>query len=200
MTVGERNFPRRLPGQGACRGPDEGWSDRRLLERFTAGQDGEAFAVLVRRHGPTVFGVCRRVLGDRHDAEDASQVTFLVLARKAASLDRPELLAHWLYRVAYRTAAKARARAARRRESEKQAAFTQAMGAMPEEARRELRAVLDDELNRLPEKYRGPLVLCYLGGQTNGEAARLLGRPAGSMSGLLARGRALLRDRLGVTV
>jgi RNA polymerase sigma-70 factor (ECF subfamily) len=167
-----------------------------LLEWFVAGQDEEAFAALVRRYGPLVQGVCRRVLHDWDDAQDAFQATFLVLARKAASLAKPEALGNWLYGVAYRTAVKAKARAARRRETERQAASLPRPDPSLDRARHELREVLDEELSRLPEKYRAPLVLCYLEGKTNQEAARQLGCPAGSMSGRLARGRELLGERL----
>jgi RNA polymerase sigma factor (sigma-70 family) len=166
-----------------------------LVERFVQRQDEEAFAALVRRHGPLVLGVCRRVLHDWDDAQDAFQATFFVLARKAASLAKPEALGNWLYGVAFRTAVKARARAARRREYERQAGRATA-NPSSELARRDLWEALDEELSRLPEKYRAPLVRCYLEGKTNEEAARELGCPPGSMSGRLARGRELLRERL----
>jgi RNA polymerase sigma-70 factor (ECF subfamily) len=172
-----------------------GGSDRELLERFARGQDEEAFEALVQRHGPLVLGVCRRVLRDWEDAQDAFQATFFVLARKAGSLAKPEALGNWLYGVAYRTAVKAKARAARRRECERQAGRATPNPAS-EEARRDLCEVLGEELSRLPEKYRAPLVHCYLEGKTNQEAARELGCPLGSMSGRLARGRELLRERL----
>jgi RNA polymerase sigma factor (sigma-70 family) len=187
--------PGQTPSRHGAR-PAEGPSDGELLRQFCERRDEAAFAALVRRHGPLVLGVCRRVLRDVHAAEDAFQATFLVLARKAAGVGRPERLANWLYGVAYRTALKARARAARRGQHERQA------GAMavtdPEDARawRELCAALDEEVSRLPERYRAPLVLCYLQGKTNEDAARQLGWPAGSMSYRLARGRELLRERL----
>jgi RNA polymerase sigma factor (sigma-70 family) len=180
--------------------PEDHHSDSRLLQSFTSTHDERAFAALVQRHGPMVLGVCRRVLNDWHDAEDAFQATFLVLARKADSLTRPELLGHWLYGVAYRTAVKARARAARRRESERQAALMPTVAVCSQAGvdctAPELRAELDEELDRLPERFRTPLVLCYLEGKTNEEAARLLGVPPGSMSTLLSRGRERLRERL----
>jgi RNA polymerase sigma factor (sigma-70 family) len=142
------------------------------------------------------------VLHDDHDAEDAFQATFLVLLRRAASLARPELLANWLYGVAYRVALKARA--ARRREHERQLLGRPPAGRpadrpadLPADVtRHELRAVLDRELDHLPEVYRAPLVLCYLEGLTNREAAQRLGCPGGSISYRLARGRELLRERL----
>jgi RNA polymerase sigma factor (sigma-70 family) len=151
---------------------------------------------LVQRHGPLVLSVCRRVLQNAHDAEDAFQATFLVLVRKADSIAKPDSLANWLYGVAFRTAKKARTTASRRRNYERQAISMCVADPAPEAAWRELRTVLDEELYRLPEKYREPLVLCYLQGKTNEEAARQLGWPVGSMSARLARGRELLRDRL----
>jgi HlyD family secretion protein len=171
-------------------------TDADLLGRFVGGRDHHAFADLVRRHGPMVFGVCRRILRDPHDAEEAFQVTFLVLVRKAGQIGRPERLANWLYGVAHRVSRKARVTAARRGAHERAAslALTTPVTVGPDQT--ELRAVLDEELVTLPEKYRAPLVLCYLEGLTNEEAARRLGWPPGSMSYRLARGRELLRRRL----
>jgi RNA polymerase sigma factor (sigma-70 family) len=172
-------------------------TDGQMLERFASRRDEEAFAELVRRHGPLVLGVCRRVLGDWHDAEDAFQATFLVLARKAGSVARPELLGNWLHGVALRVAAKARAASVRRRERERQVSDMPAVAPVESTtAGGELRSVLDEEVGRLPEKYRAPVVLCYLEGKTNDEAARLLGWPKGTVSGRLARARDLLRPRL----
>jgi RNA polymerase sigma factor (sigma-70 family) len=170
-------------------------ADRQLLQRFVAGRDQEAFAALVRRHGPLVLGVCRRVLGDAHDAEDVFQATFLVLARKAGSIRQPEALPGWLYGVAYRLALKARGAAARRRLLEKKVAVNPA--AEPADLTwTELRAALDDELQRLPARHRVPLVLCYLEGKTQDEAARQLGWPRGTLKRRLERGRELLAARL----
>jgi RNA polymerase sigma factor (sigma-70 family) len=171
-------------------------TDRQLLERFVRDRDESAFEVLVQRHGPMVLGVCRRLLHDVHDAEDAFQATFLVLVRKAGSIAQPDLLGNWLYGVAFRVATKARANAARRSAHERQAAFMPKPEPNAAPVDRELRAVLDREINHLPEKYRVPLVLCYLEGKTNEEAARQLGCPTGSMSWRLNRGRELLRKRL----
>jgi RNA polymerase sigma factor (sigma-70 family) len=169
--------------------------DRQLLERFTRQRDEAAFAELVRRHAPVVLGVCRRLLSDPNDAEDAFQATFLVLVRKAGALTDPEAVGAWLYGVACRTARKARAAAARRRAREKKVVDVPA----PEEADllwRDLRPVLDEEVNRLPARYRLPFVLCYLQGKTNEEAARQLGCPKGTVLSRLSRARERLRARL----
>ncbi len=171
-------------------------TDAQLLKQFASHHDQVAFTALVKRHGPMVLAVCRRVLQDSHAADDAFQATFMVLVRKAGSLTRPELLGNWLYGVAYRVAVKARANAARRHEYERRAPAMPTVDPMLEVTGRELRSVLDAEMSHLPEKYRAPLILCYLEGKTNEEAARLLGWPTGSMSGRLARARELLRKRL----
>ena len=175
---------------------EEAEADSRLLLRFSASNDQAAFETLVRRHGRLVMGVCRRVLDDTHDADEAFQATFLVLAQKAASLDKPELLANWLYGVAYRAALKMRTRSLRRRKHERQASRRLSVIAHQDVENRELREVLDEEINRLPPKYRAPLVLCYFEGRTNKEVAHLLGWPLGSMSWYLGQARKLLRQRL----
>ncbi|MBY0526915.1 MAG: sigma-70 family RNA polymerase sigma factor [Gemmataceae bacterium] len=178
-------------------------SDGQLLERFVAQHEESAFATLMQRHGPLVLSVCRRLLTDANDVDDAFQATFAVLVRRAASLKREGSLGSWLYVVAQRVALKARANAARRRSRETQAEdMAQATEPSCEfdpqtaAARRELRLVLDAEVSLLPEKYRAPVVLCYLEGKTNEEAARELGYPIGSMSWRLDKGRELLRQRL----
>ena len=184
---------------GQLHGPPDAkdQTDRELLERFFRGQDEAGFKTLVRRHGPRVLSVCRRVLHHEQDAEDAFQATFLVLARRGGSLANPELLGSWLYGVAHRIAMKIRARVARRRAQERYgASLNHAEEPLVDLAWRELRSALDEELNRLPDKYRLPLVLCYLQGLTNEEAARRLGWPVGSISYRLARGRAMLRGRM----
>jgi RNA polymerase sigma factor (sigma-70 family) len=188
----EHLTPSDLPGHL----PVEDQSDRHLLEQFTRRRDETAFAALVQRHGSLVLGVCRRVLQDLHDAEDAYQATFLVLVRKAGSIAKPDLLANWLCGVAYRTARKAQTKAARRRHHERRAISRSMVNHLPEAASRELRAVLAEELARLPDKYRAPLVLCDVEGLTHEEAAQQLAWPIGSMSARLARGRKMLRDRL----
>jgi RNA polymerase sigma factor (sigma-70 family) len=173
----------------------DGHRDGPLLARFLANRDEAAFTALVRRHGPMVFGVCRRVLGNIHDAEDAFQATFLVLARKAASVVKQEALASWLYAVAYRTALEAKRKASKRRAWERQVEKMPHPEVAPPEAQ-DWRPVLDRELNHLPEKYRAPLVLCELEGKTRREAARQLGLSEGTLSSRLARGRCLLARRL----
>jgi RNA polymerase sigma factor (sigma-70 family) len=173
------------------------WSDEELLQKFVRARDDRAFDALVRRHGPMVLGVCRRILHNVQDAEDAFQATFLLLVRKAPALTRPELLGNWLYGVASRTAMKGRRQTIRRTQRERKAAtVVTADSSLEAEAVCEMQRVLDEELERLPTKYRAPLVLCYLRGMTNHEAARHLGWPSGSISHRLARGRRLLRKRL----
>jgi RNA polymerase sigma factor (sigma-70 family) len=174
-------------------------SDAALLARWMDRHDENAFADLVARHGPMVLGVCRRVLGDAHTAEDAFQATFLVLARKAANLRRPASLPGFLYGVALRLARKARG-AARWRMV--QAHLDAAEPADPHPhpldalSGRELLGLIDEEVNRLPEMYRLPLLLCVLQERPIEEAARLLGWSVGSVRGRLARGRERLRERL----
>ena len=172
-----------------------GLSDGRLLERFIQHQDESAFAEIVRRHGLMVLGVCQRVLDNRHDAEDCFQAAFMVLMRKATTIHPREMVGNWLYGVAYRTALEARKLAARRRNLEKK---KQAM-AKPEpsaELWSELRPVLDQELSRLPDKYRFVLIACDLEGKTRSEVAGLLDVPEGTIASRLARARALLAKRL----
>jgi RNA polymerase sigma factor (sigma-70 family) len=184
-------------------GPGAEPSDGRLLERFAHDRDDAAFADLVQRHGPVVLGGWRRLLGHDQDAEDAFQAAFLVVARKAAALDRRGSVAGYLYSVAYRLALRARAAAARRRFHERQIALMSPAADSAPEAWADLRPVLDEELSRLPEKHRLPLLLCNLQEKTNAQAALELGWPVGSMSKRLARGRDLLRRRLarrGVTL
>lgn len=171
-------------------------SDADLLLRFAAERDEAAFEAIVRRHGPMVQGVCRRILGEAHAAEDAFQAVFLVLVRKSASIRRPELVANWLYGVACRIARKARGVARRTVFRERQVRKMATGGQLLDFEWAELKSVLDEELSQLPEKYRAPLVLCYLRGQTNAQAAAQLGWPIGSISERLARARELLRKRL----
>jgi RNA polymerase sigma factor (sigma-70 family) len=174
----------------------EDLTDAELLQRFVAHGDEAAFEAVVRRHGPLVMRVCRRVLGDAHDAEDAFQATFLVLARKAGAIRERQSIAGWLYEVAYHLALRARASSSRRRQHERRAAEMPPREELFPTDDRELHAILDEELQRLPEKYRTPLVLCYLEGMTNEQAARQLGWPAGSISYRLSQARDLLRKRM----
>jgi RNA polymerase sigma factor (sigma-70 family) len=172
-----------------------GPTDGQLLARFVAARDEASFAALVRRHGPMVLGVCRRVLGHFHDAEDAFQATFLILARKAASVVKRESLGCWLYQVAYHTALEASATSARRRARERPMKHMPQPEVAPAEAQ-DWRPLLDRELSRLPEKYRAAVVLCDLEGRPRKEAARQLGVPEGTLSSRLATARQMLAKRL----
>jgi RNA polymerase sigma factor (sigma-70 family) len=181
---------RRSPG---LRGQTES-TDTELLRRFLGNRDEAAFEALVQRHGPMVLSVCRCGVQNSADAEDAFQATFLVLVRRAASIRKPELLGNWLYGVAHRVAARARVQTARRRAREKRE--VEMMAPEPPREANEWRPLLHEELNHLPEKYRIPVVLCYLQGKTNEEAASLLAWPIGTVKGRLTRARELLRKRL----
>ena len=173
-----------------------GQSDRELLERFVCSGDESAFTVLIERHGPMVYGVCRRSLPHRHDAEDACQATFLVLARKANSLRRKESLGSWLHGVASRVVADLKREAARRKYHEQFIELPPPPDPSAEVSQRENQAVLDEELERLPEWYRAPLILCYLERLPRDMAAARLGLSPGSLHGRLERGRDMLRQRL----
>jgi RNA polymerase sigma factor (sigma-70 family) len=181
---------------------DGGETDTQLLARFVAGHDEAAFAALVRRHGALVLGVCQRALGRVHDVEDAFQATFLVLARRAGSVVRGESLGCWLHRVAFRVAMEARAANARRRAREKSMTAAPHPEVAPVEPQ-DWRPILDEELDRLPEKYRTVVVLCELEGRPRKEAAQQLGVPEGTVSSRLAAARKMLAERLarrGVTL
>src|SRR5262249_54094954 len=172
-----------------------GLTDGQLLESYLRSREEGAFAALVQRHGPMVWGVCRRLLGNHHDAEEAFQATFLVLVHKAASIVPQEMVANWLYGVAHHTALKARALAIRRRLRERQVAQ------MPEPYREQdvaddLRPLVDRELSRLPDKYRAVVVLCDLEGRTRQEVAPQLGLPEGTVASRLATARTMLAKRL----
>jgi RNA polymerase sigma factor (sigma-70 family) len=171
-------------------------TDRDLLARFATTREEAAFEALVRRHGPLVLGVCRRVLHNRDDADDVFQATFLALARQAASAGRRASLGTWLYRVAYYTAIEARKRSDVRRRREERTPPRPQPDPLTEVTGRELLSVLDEELHRLPEQLRAPLVLCYLEGKTRDEAARELGWSLGTLKRRLEQARAALRTRV----
>jgi RNA polymerase sigma factor (sigma-70 family) len=179
-------------------------AERELVERFLSAHDEAAFQAILSRHGPMIFRVCRRVLSQEQDVEDAFQATFLVLAREAHKIRKQGSLASWLHGVAYRAALKARAGAARRRTCEARVQVPPPAAALPDEVSwKELRSLLDEELTRLPEKLRAPLVLCYLEGLTQDEAAEQLGCSKITCRRYLERARALLGSRLarrGVTL
>jgi RNA polymerase sigma factor (sigma-70 family) len=171
--------------------------DEQLLTAFLSHSDPAAFATMVRRHGPLVLSACRQVLREEADVEDVFQATFLVLLHKAASIRRGQALGAWLFRVARHLALKTRADYDRRRQCEGRAAERDVPAAAPDDPSwREACAALHEELDRLPEKYRLPLVLCYLQGLSRDEAARQLGWSAGAVKGRLERGRRLLHGRL----
>jgi RNA polymerase sigma factor (sigma-70 family) len=171
-----------------------GLTDGQLLESFIANRDEAAFEALVRRHGSMVLGVSRRILGNQHDAEDAFQATFLVLVRKAASVSPREMVGNWLYGVAHTTALRAKAAKARRRE--RQVIDMPEPKAAEPDLWRDLQPLLDEELARLPDKYRTAIVLCDLEGRTRKDVARQLKIPEGTLSTRLATARRMLAKRL----
>lgn len=175
--------------------PADESTDGQLLDRFISRQDEAAFETIVQRHGAMVLDVGQTVLGDRHAAEDVFQATFLVLATKARAVRKQDSVGSWLYKVAYRVALKLRSQAARRRHHERQT-VNESRDTEETCLDPELRPLLLEELQRLPEKYRAPLVLCYLEGKTNEEAAAQLHWPVGSVKGRLSRARDVLRGRL----
>lgn len=173
-----------------------GMTDAQLLESFIVRKDEEAFEALLRRHGPMVLGVCCRVLHNHHDAEDAFQATFLVLARKAASVKPKEMVGNWLHGVAYRTALKANETTTKRKIRERQVTEMPDPQAEPKDPWHDLQPLLDEELSRLPENYRLPILLCDLEGKSIKEATQQLGWPQGTLAGRLARARKMLAKRL----
>jgi RNA polymerase sigma factor (sigma-70 family) len=175
----------------------ESASDQDLLSRFAAGHDQAAFAELVRRHSPMLLRLCRRVLHGGQDAEDVCQAAFLVLAQQAASPRWKVSVNGWLFQVAYRLSLKARAAASRRSRHEVRVKPAAPPQPLDEVTFRELQAVLDEELSRLPEKYRSPILLCCLEGRTREEAARCLGWSIATVKDRLEQGRERLRARLG---
>jgi RNA polymerase sigma factor (sigma-70 family) len=175
---------------------DNQTADRELLQRFSAGQDEAAFAEIVRRHGPVLLRVCRRVLHNGHDAEDVCQAAFLLLAQKATSVRWRDSVAGWLFQTAYRLSLKARTAGLRRSRHEAQARPAAPADPLAELTVREMQAVLDEELHRLPEPYRAPILLCCLEGRSRDEAAADLGWPLATVKDRLERGRERLRARL----
>jgi RNA polymerase sigma factor (sigma-70 family) len=171
-------------------------SDPELLKLFLTQREEAAFVALVKRHGPMVLHVCRRIQGNEHDAEDVFQATFLLLARKAGSISKPESLASWLHGVAHRLALEAKVQGSRRQTYERQAADMRSTSDDSQENWRDLQETLDAALRQVPEKYRLPLLLCYLQGKTQEEAARQLGCPLGTVRSRLARGRERLKEVL----
>jgi RNA polymerase sigma factor (sigma-70 family) len=175
---------------------DRACSDPELLERFVEQNDQAAFTVLVERHGPMVFGVCQRALRHTQDAEDACQATFLVFARKAGSIRKAAALGSWLHGIACRICANLKRQQVRQRQRER---HSTALATQPDVGAAhwpEVQAALDEEVQKLPERYRAPLLLCYWESKTRDEAAQLLGLTPGKLHGLLERGRELLRNRL----
>ena len=197
-TVLTHERPSRTAGEG-----EFDHSDSMLLDRYLSGSEGdaeEAFRELMFRHGPMVLAVCRRALNGSHDAEDAFQATFLTLARKAATIRDHQYLAGWLCEVAHRIAVRSRGAGARRRAREAQVlAMSDAVRPPDQEnqaTREEIRPLIQEEVHRLPEKYRTPVVLSYFEGKSNEEVAELLKWPVGTVKGRLSRARDLLRARL----
>jgi RNA polymerase sigma factor (sigma-70 family) len=168
------------------------------LQRFVANKEEAAFTALVSRYAPVVLGVCQRVLGDFHAAQDASQATFIILARKAGMLDRTSPLGGWLYKVAYHLALRSRGVAARQRLGER-AAADETPAAVHDAAdveQQEVNQILREELQGLPEKYRAPLALVYIDGRSHADAAQAIGLPRGSMAKRVGEGLDRLRERL----
>src|SRR5215831_18207285 len=207
MSVGQLN-PLLLHLRRLANGtPSDNLSDDQLLARFRADREESAFAVLLRRHGRTVWNVCRRVLGQEQDAEDAFQATFLVLAGKASSIRHSEAVGSWLHGAAYRIAMRAKRDAAIRRKHEMKSLErprVELRGSPEREVSlREGMAILDDEVQRLGARHRAVFIACCLESKTIAEAARELGWKEGTVSGTLARAKEQLRQRLtrrGVTL
>ncbi len=171
-------------------------TDAQLLDHFVARRDEPAFAALMVRHGPMVLCLCRQMLRDVQEAEDAFQAAFLVLARNAGSIRKRPSLSAWLYGVAYKVAARLRGRAERRRTLERPGFDFASLPTAAQPINHDLRPILHEEIRRLPEKYRAPVVLCYLEGKTNEEAAEQLRWPVGTVKARLFRAREMLRSRL----
>jgi RNA polymerase sigma factor (sigma-70 family) len=172
------------------------WSDHQLLSRFVESGDEAAFAIIMDRHGPMLYGVCRRFLGDSHLADDVLQATFLLLSRRCGSIRKSNSLGSWLYRVAHRLARQAQRADAARSRRERLAVDNRTLAPPSDPGWDELCLVLDEELRRLPERYRIPLLLCYLEGRTQDEAARQLDWSVRTLRRRLERARNLLKARM----
>jgi zinc protease len=202
MASGDRGAVVDALGRLFEAGTAVGLGEAQLLERFLTRGDESAFEAILRRHGPMVLGVCRRVLDDPHDVADAFQATFLVLVKKARSIRARDNLGTWLYGVARRVAVRARVNARRRNARERTGLDAEGLDVDPGASRgdrleaQELRSILDDELERLPMSYRAPVILCDLEGRTHEQAAAQLGCPVGTVKSRLSRGREWLRSRL----
>ncbi len=197
MAATQMNAVLRHLRRAALTGDTPTLTDGQLLDCFIRSRDDTAFATLLRRHGPMVLGVCRRIAGNVHDADDAFQAAFLVLVRKARSVVPREQVGNWLYGVAYHTALKARTAADRRRGKEKQVTVMPQPESPAKATEPDLLAHLDREVQRLPDRYRLPVVLCELEGRSRKEVAAQLGLPEGTLSSRLAQARKLLARRLG---
>jgi RNA polymerase sigma factor (sigma-70 family) len=185
-------FLRRL----AVRGQATQLQDSELLERFVAKRDEDAFAALVQRHGPMVYRICLQVLDNESDAEDSFQATFLVLSRKASSVRKQQSVGSWLFGVAHHVATNLRRTRGRRRSRESKIAEPLVADPLTALTLREAQTILNEELARLPEEYRAPLVLCGLEGATRDEAAHQLGWPLLKLKNHLEQARKRLRARL----
>src|SRR5262249_27779927 len=176
--------------------PDAGEADAVLLDRWLTRRDESAFEILVWRHGGLVLGVCQRILRHSPDVEDAFQATFLIFVRKASTISKRASVGAWFYRVAYRAALEAKAQARRRQGSERIMVDCVAPTGSDQPAVNEIRGILDEEIDRLPQRYRRAVVLCYLEGKTADEAAQALDRPRSTVLTWLARARQKLQRRL----
>ena len=189
--------------RGLVRPPDGGLTDAQLLARWLTSRDEAAFELLIRRHGPTVSGVCQRLLLRSQDIEDACQATFLVFLQKAGTIAKSEAVASWLYKVAYRVALRVQRQSSRQKRFDGREMLLPAPATSDAIALRDLHRVLDDEVHRLPRRYRSVFVLRCLQEKSNEETAQELGVPTGTVQSRLARARELLRVRLarrGVTL
>src|SRR5260370_13568246 len=194
MAAGLNNVLTHLRKVAAAENAEQ-LSDRQLVERFVAESDEAAIAALVHRHAAMVLNVCWRVLQNDSDADDACQATFMVLARKASSIRKKDSVASWLHGVAYRAASNLRKEIMRRLTREGQAAASRSRP-KSEVTWREVQTILDEEIQRLPEELKGPVLLCYLEGKAHNEGAQQLGCSLTTFRGRLERGREVLRKRL----